>query len=399
MVDSQVLVANLNVEFLGGNRAADFSLAAHDHPASKIVSGTFAVARMGSGSPAATSFLSNSGGFGLWRGVLLSDLGEMSDLGKSFVTTNDAAVARGVIQAAAATHTHNAAAVTAGVFEIARLGSAAVGSGSKYLRGGPADNSQGQWAQIAASEVSGAARFTSAPNDATIPIWDGNQGVLKSSQLYALPGFIAVAPGTAFAIADNGIYLGGVKLPMPPSDTSLYGLRANGPTGAAWEVIGSISVGLSGIASFISVSGTPITSSGTLALSLANQSANRVFAGPASGSTTTPTFRLLVVDDIPQLPVSKVTNAVPDSRTVSGANSLTGGGDLTANRTISLVNDATPAVSQYYGTNSSSTTRGWHNLPTGSGTAGPTSPANAVYVWVVNADADGGDWLQLTGAT
>ena len=42
------------------------------------------------------------------------------------------------------------------------------------------------------------------------------------------------------------------------------------------------------------VSGSPITGSGTLALSMDNQSANEVLAGPSSGGAATPAFRALV---------------------------------------------------------------------------------------------------------
>lgn len=56
--------------------------------------------------------------------------------------------------------------------------------------------------------------------------------------------------------------------------------------------------------------------------------------------------------------------------TVTGATSLTGGGDLSANRTISLVNDsATPGNSYYYGTNGSGT-KGYFTLPAGNPTMG-----------------------------
>lgn len=47
------------------------------------------------------------------------------------------------------------------------------------------------------------------------------------------------------------------------------------------------------------VSGSPITSSGTLAPSLLNQSVNSVLAGPSSGSAAAPTFRALVGADLP----------------------------------------------------------------------------------------------------
>ncbi|MGB1284949.1 MAG: hypothetical protein ACPG7F_00330 [Aggregatilineales bacterium] len=63
------------------------------------------------------------------------------------------------------------------------------------------------------------------------------------------------------------------------------------------------SVGLSAPSSLLSVANSPITESGTLALSLVNQSQNRVFASP-DGSTGTPVFRSLVADDIPVLPAS-----------------------------------------------------------------------------------------------
>jgi hypothetical protein len=49
----------------------------------------------------------------------------------------------------------------------------------------------------------------------------------------------------------------------------------------------------------LSVSGSPITTSGTLAVTKANQNANIVFAGPASGSAAAPTFRALVGADAP----------------------------------------------------------------------------------------------------
>lgn len=49
----------------------------------------------------------------------------------------------------------------------------------------------------------------------------------------------------------------------------------------------------------LALSGSPITASGTLALSWANQSANTVLAGPSNGGAATPAFRALVAADIP----------------------------------------------------------------------------------------------------
>ena len=96
------------------------------------------------------------------------------------------------------------------------------------------------------------------------------------------------------------------------------------------------SVGLS-LPSILSVSGSPVTSSGTLSASLANQNANLVFVGPASGSAAAPTFRTLVAADIPTLnqnttgTASNVTGtvAVANGGTGTTTGSITGTGALT----------------------------------------------------------------------
>lgn len=67
------------------------------------------------------------------------------------------------------------------------------------------------------------------------------------------------------------------------------------------------SVALSLPGSIFSVSGPPVTTSGTLSASLADQSQNTVLAGP-SGATGTPAFRTLVESDIPALSATKITS-------------------------------------------------------------------------------------------
>jgi hypothetical protein len=87
---------------------------------------------------------------------------------------------------------------------------------------------------------------------------------------------------------------------------------------------------------FLSVTGSPVTTSGTLALSLASQTANQVFAAP-NGSNGAPTFRSLVAADIPSL------SYVPTSGgTVSG--NLTVTGDLTINGTTTNINSTNIVV-------------------------------------------------------
>lgn len=63
--------------------------------------------------------------------------------------------------------------------------------------------------------------------------------------------------------------------------------------------------------------------------------------------------------------VDSAPTGVPTTRTITGTLSITGGGDLSANRTLSLVNDQnSPGVSTYYGTNAGGI-KGFFSLPSG----------------------------------
>ena len=76
--------------------------------------------------------------------------------------------------------------------------------------------------------------------------------------------------------------------------------------GTSWNAVGGgggggggvSSVGLALPSSIFSISGSPVTSTGTLTGSLINQSAHSFLSGPSSGSATTPTFRTIVPNDI-----------------------------------------------------------------------------------------------------
>lgn len=87
--------------------------------------------------------------------------------------------------------------------------------------------------------------------------------------------------------------------------------------GSNWMLIGAGGAGGAGTvtsvaftatpAGIFDVSGSPITTSGTITLSMDNQSANTVLSGPTSGGAAEPAFRALVADDIPNLNASKIT--------------------------------------------------------------------------------------------
>lgn len=75
------------------------------------------------------------------------------------------------------------------------------------------------------------------------------------------------------------------------------------------------------VPSILGVTGSPITTSGTLAVSLTSQSAATVLAGPTSGGSTTPAFRALVATDIPIIPYSglTLTGSIVNADIASGA--------------------------------------------------------------------------------
>jgi len=73
------------------------------------------------------------------------------------------------------------------------------------------------------------------------------------------------------------------------------------------------SVALS-LPSFITVNGSPVTTTGTLTGTLANQTANTVFIAP-DGSAGAPTFRSLVAADIPTLTAAKISDFDTQVRT------------------------------------------------------------------------------------
>ena len=81
------------------------------------------------------------------------------------------------------------------------------------------------------------------------------------------------------------------------------------------------------VPSIFSVSGSPITSTGTFALALVTESPNLVFAGPSSGSAAVPTFRSLVAADVPVISLtSGISGILPLANGGTGANlSATGG--------------------------------------------------------------------------
>jgi hypothetical protein len=98
-----------------------------------------------------------------------------------------------------------------------------------------------------------------------------------------------------------------------------------GTTALAFTQIGTgagtvTSVALTAPSEF-SVTGSPVTTTGTLAIAKANQSANQVYAGPTTGAAAAPAFRAVVPADLPVFVASggsHAAGAVPDPGSSAG---------------------------------------------------------------------------------
>ena len=146
-------------------------------------------------------------------------------------------------------------------------------------------------------------------------------GTLTGSLVAQSPNLVLAGPSTgpsanptfrALVAADipthsHGRFTGTADgfVPASGGGTANY-LRADGtwqppPGGGGGGTVTSVNLALPNI---FSVTGGPVTGSGTLTGSLVAQSANRFFAGPTSGVATTPVFRALDGADLPNTTVS-----------------------------------------------------------------------------------------------
>ena len=135
---------------------------------------------------------------------------------------------------------------------------------------------------------------------------------------------VYVSEGTALADTQ---WTCSTNAPITPGTTALTFVQA-GATGGAVS-----SVGLS-LPAMFTVSGSPITSSGTLSATLASQAANLAFASP-NGTSGVPTFRALVIADTTGLQTA-LDGKAASSHTHSAA-------DLTGNLAVARLNSGTGA--------------------------------------------------------
>jgi hypothetical protein len=151
----------------------------------------------------------------------------------------------------------------------------------------------------------------------------------------------------------------------------------------------------------MSVSGSPVTSSGTLTGTLTTQAVNAIFAGPSSGAAAAPTFRSLTTADIPALSyVTSVAATVPTFLSVSGS-PITSSGTLAisySGTALPILNGGTGQTTAAAAFNALSPVTSTGDLIIGNGTNSATRLAIGANNYVLTSNGTTATWAVATGS-
>jgi hypothetical protein len=150
------------------------------------------------------------------------------------------------------------------------------------------------------------------------------------------------------SVSVSGTSISLVNDTATPGDDMFYGTNGSGTRG--WYALSSYSgtvtsVGLSDTSTtaIYSISGSPVTTSGTIDITLKTQSAATFLAGPATGSAAQPAFRDIQATDVPTL--NQNTTGSSGSCTGNSA-TATSAGSCTGNSATATLLTGTTAVSE-----------------------------------------------------
>ena len=158
-------------------------------------------------------------------------------------------------------------------------------------------------------------------------VWGSITGTLsfQTDLQSALNGKLSTT-GTAATVATiSGLISAGTNVTITGSGTSgsPYVINSTGGGGGSGTVT-SVSFTDGSTNAIYTVTGSPITTSGTITNTLKTQTANTVFAGPSTGAAAQPTFRALVAADVPTLNQNTTGTAANVTGTVAIGNGGTG---------------------------------------------------------------------------
>lgn len=152
-----------------------------------------------------------------------------------------------------------------------------------------------------------------------------------NDSLTTIHGTATVDPGT------RRIWLLTVGTPYDPTVVSIQDIGTFSIAGGAPGTGTVTSVGLTMPAEF-AVAGSPVTTAGVLGVTKANENANTFWAGPTSGSPAQPTFRAITTTDLPGSGfVTSVALTAPGEFVVGGS-PVTGSGTLALTKAAEAAN-------------------------------------------------------------
>jgi hypothetical protein len=166
-------------------------------------------------------------------------------------------------------------------------------------------------------------------------------------------------------------------------DTNVIGTGGGG--GGSGTVT---SVGLTMPASIFDIAGTPVTGTGTFAVTFDVQAVNTVLAGPTSGGSAVPAFRLIADDDVPDsITVNNATTAATANSGDSATGFFTTGAVEDARIDVALARDSEVAAT--YAPLASPALTGTPTVPTAALGTSNTVAASTAFV-LQNAGPGGG---------